>query len=612
MKTEYLLDAQNIDLYPVLKKALSNKTIAVGHDGNEFGSYLSEAVRRLDKNYEKIHSADISDITSVKGRKCILYSIDCRRAEYKKEEKAAAMLSQLEAVIKKIRPVKDIRLVISAIIPLPEDMSGSVTALAEREYDIYAAGNEDLADSLCLDISRLAAKYVKEGSDIVVTRMCNVFGPALDMMDSFSFEQFSAEQIKKQFVEIKKEELEEEFSYVYAEDAVCAVLTAAVSGKCGNEYNISEDKISIGQIKEYFYKNFSSEYALKADIEKYTLKRSYGLSSYKLKYLKWIPYKNTSKKFYLTFLSFMDGEYDIRRQQTLYEGKLDIIRSLELQILKEIDRICRSENIDYMLAGGSLLGAVRHQGFIPWDDDIDVAFTRENYDKFFKACQTQLNEPFIYESPAGKNGCHYHFDKIRIAETYFSTLYSGHFEINDGVFVDILVYDQTSNSELFSGLQRRLVKMWTRVINIRWWGVARRTVYYKSSLIMLPLMKCIPFGFYHKIFDIMVKWYAGRKNALYVIDGLGQNISKGRFPRAWIEETVDMDFEGMKVPVPKEYDKYLRHWYGNNYNSLPIIKQRCTVHSLARIDLGAYSFGREPGEYDRKLSIKGELFEEIR
>ena len=80
--------------------------------------------------------------------------------------------------------------------------------------------------------------------------------------------------------------------------------------------------------------------------------------------------------------------------------ELDMIQKLELKILKEIIRICKKENIEYFLIGGSALGAIRHGGFIPWDDDIDVGMTRENYDNFLRVSEQYLGEEFYLQSPS--------------------------------------------------------------------------------------------------------------------------------------------------------------------------------------------------------------------
>ena len=71
---------------------------------------------------------------------------------------------------------------------------------------------------------------------------------------------------------------------------------------------------------------------------------------------------------------------------------LHAVKQLELQILEEVDRICRKNNIEYSISGGTMLGAIRHGGFIPWDDDIDIELTAKNYDRLIKACKKDLDK----------------------------------------------------------------------------------------------------------------------------------------------------------------------------------------------------------------------------
>jgi hypothetical protein len=114
---------------------------------------------------------------------------------------------------------------------------------------------------------------------------------------------------------------------------------------------------------------------------------------------------------------------------------------------------------------------------------------------------------------------------------------------------------------------------------------------------------------YHKVFEIVVKWYSGKKDSKTLIDGLGQNIKKGPFSREWLTSTQRIKFDGLEIPVPIGYDGYLRHFYGNEYMNLLPISKRVSGHHLARIDMGGNIFSSEPDIIDRELSLEGELFE---
>ena len=89
----------------------------------------------------------------------------------------------------------------------------------------------------------------------------------------------------------------------------------------------------------------------------------------------------------------------------------------ELQILKEIDKICQDNNIEYYLCGGTLLGAIRHKGFSPWDDDIDIAMTRKNYCKFLKICQEKLPNEYFLDCYETNKKYYFPYAKVKMKNT---------------------------------------------------------------------------------------------------------------------------------------------------------------------------------------------------
>ena len=100
-----------------------------------------------------------------------------------------------------------------------------------------------------------------------------------------------------------------------------------------------------------------------------------------------------------------------------YLGKLKKVQEILLGYLLEIDRICRKYDIRYFLAGGTLLGAIRHHGFIPWDDDADVMMLREDYDRFMQVVQKELPENIFVQVPETEKGNHNPFTKLCLLYT---------------------------------------------------------------------------------------------------------------------------------------------------------------------------------------------------
>ncbi|MDE6149560.1 MAG: LicD family protein, partial [Ruminococcus sp.] len=162
---------------------------------------------------------------------------------------------------------------------------------------------------------------------------------------------------------------------------------------------------------------------------------------------------------YSPMISYDDGKYmlDFSRERpdeyfyfdNTYNDNLRLLHQLLFNCLIEFDRICKKHNIKYFLGGGTLLGAIRHGGMIPWDDDMDVMMLREDYEKFISVINDELCDEMFFQSSKTDSEYHSVFTKIRLNGTLFVTRYSQQFKnMHQGIFIDIFVHDHTSNSKL--------------------------------------------------------------------------------------------------------------------------------------------------------------------
>ncbi len=273
-----------------------------------------------------------------------------------------------------------------------------------------------------------------------------------------------------------------------------------------------------------------------------------------------------------------------------YLGKLDKVQKLLLGYLLEIDRICKKHEIKYFLAGGTLLGAIRHHGFIPWDDDADVMMLREDYEKFQKVAVKELPANIFMQLPETEKGNYNPFTKLRINNTMFATEFTGHFmDMHNGIFFDVLSHDKTGNHK-WSQKLHLMVTMLSRSIVFNKWGNTDIKSGGGHPIICKIVDKAkylIPMPFALWVQNKSLTFFRNRHSD-YLYDGMGRNLKRGAFPAKWLEEAVYVDFEGYQFPVPKEYDKYLTWLYGDYMQMIPVSSRR-TSHSIVLTDLGEYS-----------------------
>ncbi len=153
---------------------------------------------------------------------------------------------------------------------------------------------------------------------------------------------------------------------------------------------------------------------------------------------------------------------------TIYsKEELEKIQDIETNCLRAIIEICEREKIEYFLIGGTALGAVRHGGFIPWDDDIDVGMTRENYNKFLEIADNFLPTNYHLQSPYNEQNSPYTYSKVRIDDTSFVEYCNRKIKMHHGVYVDIFPFDEVPDDKKKNKRQFRKYQKWTKLFVYR-------------------------------------------------------------------------------------------------------------------------------------------------
>ncbi|MBR5826619.1 MAG: LicD family protein [Clostridia bacterium] len=517
-----------------------------------------------------------------------------------------------------LESIKETKLnfVLIPIFNFKEPFPHGIAACSERELEAVTLYDSSFVQGKqVIELEDICRRHFTDDErKLKVVRFDTIFGPLVKDTSKLGFDSIIDELINDNRITFRRSDVFTYYTACYIRQAVSAVHCVSVKGRTGNIYNAANYRFTLHDIKNNLYKSFNyrkPEIVFDDSDGDLSNNNSYEcLSNLKIKDLGWTIVTPLQEAIYRTALAMTADEYQAGFYVSIYQGKLERIKQVEMDIIKEIDRICKANGINYFLVGGSLLGGVRHKGFIPWDDDIDIGMLREDYNKFKKICPGELSDKMRYQSYSQEPQSHYIFEKIRLKETYFSTKFSNRFrDIENGIFVDVLVYDKTSNIKLLQKLHVKLIKIMSRVINVRWVNKPRKNIHYKATKLLLPVMRLIPFRVYHWCFEAVLRMFNWNKKSKYLIDGVGQNVGKGAFPISWFDEMTEIPYEDMTFSVPAKYDEYLRHWYGDRYMELLPISSRKSGHSLKRMDLGKYLFAETENLPSHINDHRGELYE---
>lgn len=251
----------------------------------------------------------------------------------------------------------------------------------------------------------------------------------------------------------------------------------------------------------------------------------------------------------------------------------------QLEILIEVDRICRKHNIRYYLVGGTLLGAIRHKGFIPWDDDIDIAMVRKDYERFKEIALQEMNKKYFYQDLDTDPYYGNTYAKIRINNTKYIEKVNSNNKAHCGIFIDIFPIDYYNEKYKFT-FKRILFYRMMLLLKTKT-KIDANTLVKKIELLILKIAKT----FYtkekliKKINQLINKCSQGTSN---MISYSTNYFNKTHYLEKWYDEVIDLEFENHKFMGTKYYDEYLTYVYGD-YMELPPIEKRVT-HSVVEIE----------------------------
>jgi len=255
------------------------------------------------------------------------------------------------------------------------------------------------------------------------------------------------------------------------------------------------------------------------------------------------------------------------------------LQKIQLECLIEFDRICRENGIKYSIDGGTLLGAVRHNGFIPWDDDIDLIILRSEYERFFEISKSQLDSKrfFLQENRTDR---HYNvgYPRIRRNDTVYRRVGHEHLKYHQGIFIDIFVLDNVPDNTILKVLHRFVCYCIRKML---WSKSGKRIASNALWRIWFSLVSLIPTNLAFWCNNAIANHCNKRSTKL-----IRHNTHPYPNPKVCgygiqadlLKSFTELEFEGSKFWAVAEYDRYLKMLYGDYMQLPPEEKRKPQIH----------------------------------
>lgn len=287
----------------------------------------------------------------------------------------------------------------------------------------------------------------------------------------------------------------------------------------------------------------------------------------------------------------------LQQEYHMTPQELKKLQQIQMELIAEVDRICKKCDIRYNMVGGTMLGAIRHKGYIPWDDDADIGFLRSEYEKFRKACKTELNHDKYYmQDLRDTPGYRWGYGKLRRRGTEFVRLNQEEMPYGMGISIDLMPFDNVPDGAMARRWHFLCCYLYRKFF---WSHIGKNTAKHWWQRLCFSLMDLVPMEILVAGFRKFIErgYRYGRTKLVRI---LTFPTPKGKgfygYERRWYEDLAEYSFEQMKLPGAADYDGYLKVKY-DRYMELPPENKR-KVHPISKLILlseqeGASDNGKE-------------------
>lgn len=271
-------------------------------------------------------------------------------------------------------------------------------------------------------------------------------------------------------------------------------------------------------------------------------------------------------------------------QYKICQYDIEEVHKKLLLILLEVDRICRKHKIKYSLEGGTLLGAIKYKGFVPWDDDIDIIMERKEYERFLKICRKELNEYFFLQNYRTVRHFPLNYSKIHMRHTLYVQESTKYLKIHHGLYVDIFPVDH-----IYRPLLRLQVALIGALTSAR--GVKLNRIYKikevvtsnPMKLFIYHLLALFPLWWINFCIDISCKMFNPFPGKYYY-EVCNPNRNFKPLHRKIYQELMEVEFMGLRFLASKHYRTFLKSRFGD-IRKLPPVEERRPSHKIIRCRL---------------------------